>query len=132
MSAPEQTSTYGHDMLAPRVSTSAVPQDVSVYLVAQVGVNNARPTTANYRRAPTHNICEHAKRRRTRQFDSFHDRRRPLPISRIRLLATPAEAPRRETMVSRANDTITPTQSASRCCVTLSPKCKRRRNVGET
>lgn len=30
MSAPEQTSTYGHDMLAQRVSMSAVPQDVSV------------------------------------------------------------------------------------------------------
>lgn len=116
-------------------------------VVAQVGVNIARrgaagiyeqqtsttvPTTAKYCRAPTHNICEHAKRRRTRQFDSFHDRRRPLPILRIRLLATPPEAPRRETMVSRANDTITPTRSASRCCVTLSPKCKRRRNVGET
>lgn len=116
-------------------------------VVAQVGVNNARrgaagiyeqqtsttaPTTANYCRALTHNnICEHANRKCTRQFDSFHDRRRPLPISRIRLLATQPEAPRRGPMVSRANDTITPIQSASRCFLTLSPKCKRRRNVGE-
>lgn len=116
---PEQTSTNGHDMLAQRVSMPAVPQNV---------MTTAIP------------ICEHAKRRRTRQFDGFHDRRhhQPPTVFSNSSIGNPSEGfspskpilslPRKR----ERHDAVAPPQSASRCFVTLSPNCKRRRKVGES